>query len=102
VSDQKRMPSFRLKYRDQSKRTFDVGTVWSGRFPDSYDVKPETKSADGQYPRMALSEAIRRVEAKDGWLSLTVVRSKSEQTERNQPRRTEPADEFGDDSDIPF
>lgn len=100
--NEKRMPTHRLKFRSKEKVTYDVGTCWPGKFPDSFDVKPETQRKDGQYPAMPLSEALRLVEQREGWLSLSVVKPKNEQRgSGQQQRRGETADDFSDDS-IPF
>ena len=96
---EKRMPAFRLKYRSADKQNYDVGVCWPGKFDGSWDVKPETQTVGGQYPKMALSEALQRVANRDGWLSLVAVGPK---------RDAKAAQSFdsggggGDFDDVPF
>jgi len=71
---EKRMPAFRLKYRSADKQNFDVGVCWPGKFDGSWDVKPETQTVGGTYPKMPLAEAVQRVANRDGWLTLQAVR----------------------------
>ena len=103
MTEQKRMPAFRLKYRSADKQNYDCGVCWPGKFDGSFDVKPETQRTDGQYPKMPLSEAIRRVEARDGWLTLQAVRPGGGNRNAGGPP---PAPEsYGDgfnDDEIPF
>ena len=96
---EKRMPAFRLKYRSADKQNFVVGVCWPGKFDGSWDVKPETQTVGGQYPKMPLEEAIRRVANRDGWLTLQAVGPKRDAKPQQQDFGG--WDDFSDDS-IPF
>ena len=72
----KKMPAFRIIFRTRDKQKFDCATVWPGKFPDSYDISPVLEWSGGQYPKMALAEALQRVANKDGWLSLVTIGQK--------------------------
>lgn len=94
---EKRMPAFRIVFRDKNKQKYDCATVWPGRFPESFDVSPVLESSGGQYPKLALAEALQRVAAKDGWLSLVAI----------GPKRDAKPQQFdsgggGDFDDVPF
>ena len=94
---EKRMPAFRIVFRDKNKQKYDCATVWPGRFPESFDVSPVHESSGGQYPKLALAEALQRVAAKDGWLSLVAI----------GPKRDAKPQQFdsgggGDFDDVPF
>lgn len=107
MSDSRR-PLFRLKFRTKDGQKYDIGTVWPGRFQDSHDVKFETETTDGQYPKMNAEEAIRRAGVlRDGFISLvsTEPRQQRDDSRRNaQPTRgfgSPPPSDF-DEGDIPF
>ena len=94
---EKRMPAFRIVFRDKNKQKYDCATIWPGRFPESFDVSPVLESSGGQYPKLALAEALQRVAAKDGWLSLVAI----------GPKRDAKPQQFdsgggGDFDDVPF
>ena len=96
---EKRMPAFRIVFRDKNKQKYDCATVWPGRFPESFDVSPVLESSGGQYPKLALAEALQRVAAKDGWLSLVAIGQKRDAKPQQQDFGG--GDDFSDDS-IPF
>ena len=94
---EKRMPAFRIVFRDKNKQKYDCATVWPGRFPESFDVSPVLESSVGQYPKLALAEALQRVAAKDGWLSLVAIGPKRDA----KPQRFDSGG-GGDFDDVPF
>lgn len=79
-----RRPLFRLKFRTKDGQKYDIGTVWPGRFPDSHDVKFETQTTQGQYPKLNAEEALRRAANRDGFISLVDA---SPRQNGNGPRR---------------
>ena len=95
----KKMPAFRIIFRTRDKQKFDCATVWPGKFPDSYDISPVLEWSGGQYPKMALAEALQRVANKDGWLSLVAIGPKRDA--KSQQSFSGGGDDFSDDS-IPF
>jgi hypothetical protein len=95
----KKMPAFRIIFRTRDKQKFDCATVWPGKFPDSYDISPVLEWSGGQYPKMALAEALQRVANKDGWLSLVTIGQKRDAKPQQQDFGG--GDDFSDDS-IPF
>ena len=96
----KKMPAFRIIFRTRDKQKFDCATVWPGKFPDSYDISPVLEWSGGQYPKMALAEALQRVANKDGWLSLVTIGQKRD-AKPQQQQDFGGGDDFSDDS-IPF
>ena len=96
---EKRMPAFRIVFRDKNKQKYDCATIWPGRFPESFDVSPVLESSGGQYPKLALAEALQRVANKDGWLSLVAIGPKRDAKPQQQDFGG--GDDFSDDS-IPF
>jgi hypothetical protein len=95
----KKMPAFRIIYRTRDKQKYDCATVWPGKFQDSFDVSPVLESSGGQYPKLALAEALQRVAAKDGWLSLVQIGPKRD-AKPQQQFDSGGGDDFGDD--VPF
>lgn len=99
MSDGKKLPAFRLKYRDkESKITYDCGVAWPGRFEDSWDVQPQVGDVQHEkYPKMDTGRAFQNAAEKRGWLTLSRVRSGA-----SQGRPSHNLGDFGSDPDVPF
>lgn len=96
-----RKPDYRVTYKAKDGSRFDCGVAWaSEKFPGIYDLKPQKANEDGQYPKMRLSEAARRCEDGDGFLSIMAPKPTAEARSGgtyDRPPRTN-----RDDDDLPF
>jgi hypothetical protein len=96
-----RRPIIRVTFK-RGDQNYSVLSVWRGRFPGTYSVNRDKGTE--KYPAISLVDVIKAFASGDGFVNVSVESERDQRggEQRNQPRRTEPADEFGDDSDIPF
>lgn len=93
-------PVGRLKYKSRDGTRYDVGTLWPGQRPDSHGLKPQKTTEAGQYPKMALSEAARRVESGDGFLDVWMeTPARDERSSQRGSSRQQTSRVQGDDFD---
>jgi hypothetical protein len=89
-------PSHRIVFKTKDGQRFDVAVIWPPRKQiDGLlgSLSPQKTNEDGQYKKMAMSEALERVANGDGFLDVW-------STERAAPKPTRPVDagDFGDDA----
>lgn len=60
--------AFSFKAKNSTVRA-QCGAGWINEY-GGVNIKPETETRDGEYPTIPLAEALRRVEAGEGYLNL--------------------------------
>ena len=89
-------PVARVQYYDKvEKKAYDVAAVFDNQHHEwKQDLAPE-RAADleHRFPKMLLSDAAKRCERKDGYLSIVWPKTQTPKPDR---------DLAGDDNDLPF
>jgi hypothetical protein len=95
-----RKPVARLSIR-RDGTTFNILSIWPGKFPGTYDISREKPSDRRQV--MSFGDALRAWSSGDGYLSISVEAQREPyQGNAPAPRNSAPApDDFGAD-DMPF
>jgi hypothetical protein len=88
-----RRPKARMEYKSKDGTRYEIAAVWGGKIDWADNVSPQKENvAHEKYPKMKMSDAVKRVEAGDGFLNLVYPKQ-----DKPQPRNEPDPDDFSDD-----